>query len=200
LTPEEDLALAIFDAATALLGTAEPAVAAELRHMLAHRALPPPVPVTAHAAPSIQHHMPAVLASSWPVPFTGIAPALSACWQLLNWHYHYPDRPDLAANIGFAELIGPAGPLGSDKIRVGFTFMAPGIFYPLHDHPAVELYLVLSGHARWTRGTLTTGQDPGAAVLHASMEPHAMETATEPLLALYVWTGEIASPARYLPR
>ena len=199
MTPEEDLARAIFDAAIALLGNAEPEVAAELHHLLACRALPHPVPVTAHAAASIQHHMPAVLAASWPAPLTGIASALSACWQLLDWHYHYPERRDLAANIGFAELIGPAGPLRSDKIRVGFTFMAPGIFYPLHDHPAVELYFVLSGRAQWTRGTITAGQDPGTTILHASMEPHAMETATEPLLALYLWTGESTSPARYLP-
>jgi hypothetical protein len=199
LTPEEELALAIFDAAAALIETVEPEVAAELRRLLACRSLPQPVPVTAHAAASIQHHMPAVLASSWPAPLTDIAPALSACWKRLDWYYHYPDRPDLAANIAFAELIGPAAPLWSDKIRVGFTFMAPGIFYPLHDHPAVELYLVLSGHAQWTRGTMTTSQDPGTTILHASMQPHAMQTTTEPLLALYLWTGEIASPARYLP-
>ncbi len=199
MTPEEDLARAIFDAATALIRTAEPAVAAALRPVLAHRALPQPVPVTAHAAASIQHHMPIMLASSWPAPLTGIASALAACWQRLDWHYHYPERPDLAANIGFAELIGPSGPLWSDKIRAGFTFMAPGIFYPLHDHPAVELYIVLSGRAEWTRRTMTTNQDAGAAILHASMEPHAMKTVTEPLLALYVWTGDIASPARYLP-
>ena len=198
MTPEEDLARAIFDSATALMPIAAPEVAVELRHLLAQSSLPPPVPVTAHAAASIRHHMPAILASSWPAPLAGIVPAFSACWQRLDWHYHYPDRADLAANIGFAELIGPAAPLWSDAIRVGFTFMAPDIFYPLHDHPAVELYLVLSGHAQWTRGPTTTCQDPGMAVLHASMEPHAMETAAEPLLALYVWTGEIASPARYL--
>ncbi len=200
MTPEEDLALAIFDAANALMGNAAPEAAKELRHLLGFRPLPQPVPVTAHATASIQHHMPAVLAASWPAPLTAIASALSACWQRLDWHYHYPERPGLAANIGFAELIGPAGPLRSDKIRVGFTFMAPGIFYPLHDHPAVELYVVLSGQAQWTRGTVTTGQAPGTAILHASMEPHAMETAIEPLLALYLWTGEIESPARYLPR
>jgi hypothetical protein len=199
LTPEADLARAIFDAAAALMPNAGPEVAAELRHLLAQGSLSPPRPVIAHAAASIRHHMPAMLASSWPAPLAGIAPALAACWQLLDWHYHYPDRADLAANIGFAELIGPAAPLWSDRIRVGFTFMAPDIFYPLHDHPAVELYLVLSGHAQWTNGPTTTWRDPGMAVLHASLAPHAMQTAAEPLLALYVWTGEIASPARYLP-
>ena len=110
---------------------AEPEIAVELRRLLAERVLPPPIPVTAHAAASIRHHMPATHTSSWPAPLTAISPALAACWERLDWHYHYPDRPDLAANIGFAELIGPAAPLSLDKIRVGFTFMAPDTFYPL---------------------------------------------------------------------
>jgi hypothetical protein len=199
LTPEEHLACTIFDAAAALVDTAEREVAVELRHLLAERVLPLPMPVTAHAAASVRHHMPGIVTSSWPAPLAAIAPALATCWDRLDWHYHYPARPDLAENIGFAELIGPAAPLLSDKIRVGFTFMAPDIFYPPHGHPAVELYLVLSRHARWTRETVTTCQAPGASILHASLEPHAMETTIEPLLALYLWTGEITSPARYLP-
>jgi hypothetical protein len=31
---------------------------------------------------------------------------------------------------------------------------------------------------------------PGAVIHHASDEPHSMRTATEPLLAMYIWRSE----------
>ncbi len=130
-----------------------------------------------------------------------IADALAACSFPLPWRYHYPlraDAPDLAERIGFAELIGPAGPLISESNRIGFTLMAPETYYPWHAHPAVELYVVISGTARWMTATSGRELPPGAFVRHLSNEPHAMRTQREPLLALYAWSGDIASPAVYL--
>jgi quercetin dioxygenase-like cupin family protein len=123
----------------------------------------------------------------------------------LVWHYHYaphpgspPDAEDLAERIGFAELIGPRAPLTAPACRVGFTLLAPATCYPQHAHPAIELYLVISGHAQWT----TPGDErivpPGAFVLHSASKPHAMRTFAEPLLALYGWRGDIDTPAFYL--
>ena len=198
MSPEQTLARAIFDSAASLLAIVPADVARELRHLLTQ---PPPgaaVAITPAAVAAVRHHLPRMLATAFPAPLTPIGPALAGCWDRLDWHYHYPERPELAAGIAFAELVGPNAPLRAADIRVGFTFMAPAVFYPLHDHPAVELYIVLSGRAQWTRLAATTWQDPGAAILHASLEPHAMETAAEPLLALYLWSGEIAAPARYL--
>jgi mannose-6-phosphate isomerase-like protein (cupin superfamily) len=67
----------------------------------------------------------------------------------------------------------------------------------MHAHPARELYLVLSGRALWTAGTLSTQQNPGAFVFHPSGVAHAMQTAAEPLLALYSWRGDIMTPPYY---
>ena len=74
---------------------------------------------------------------------SAIAASLAALPGALPWYYHYAPRPgaaDLAERIAFAELIGPDGPLTAPACRVGFTLMAPATFYPLHAHPAIELY------------------------------------------------------------
>ena len=134
-----------------------------------------------------------------------IAAALAALPTPLQWHYHYAPRPgspshtaDLADRIGFAELIGPRAPLTAPDSRVGFTLMAPATFYPLHAHPAIELYMVISGHAQWTTPEAEQIVPPGDFVLHRTNQPHAMRTFAEPLLALYGWRGDIDTPAFYL--
>jgi mannose-6-phosphate isomerase-like protein (cupin superfamily) len=134
-------------------------------------------------------------------PTAGITTAMSALPAPLPWHYHYADRddaPDRAARIAFAELIGPRGPLAAPDCRIGFTLMAAGTFYPLHAHPAEELYLVLSGAALWMAPPAQRVAPPGGLILHPSNQPHAMRTDQQPLLALYGWSGDINSPAIYL--
>jgi hypothetical protein len=133
----------------------------------------------------------------------GAAPArmVAALSGTLPWHYHYrprPEAPDLADRIAFAELIGPDGPLTAPDCRIGFTLMAAETFYPMHAHPAVELYLVIAGRAQWMTPTTQRIVPPGGLVLHRANEPHAMRTAAEPLLALYGWQGDLLSPARYV--
>lgn len=151
-------------------------------------------------APSPDHS--AVLATALAAAGSNpIARALAALPTPLPWHYHYAprdDAPDLGARIGFAELIGPRGPLTAPDSRVGFTLMAPDTFYPLHNHPAVELYFVLAGTAEWITPPSQQFAPTGALILHKSNQPHAMRTTHEPLLALYAWSGDITSPAVYI--
>jgi mannose-6-phosphate isomerase-like protein (cupin superfamily) len=151
------------------------------------------------ARPSPSHA--ALLATALAAGTDPIGAALAAAPDALAWHYHYAPRPgeaDLSDRIAFAELIGPDGPLDAPDCRIGFTLMAPETLYPLHAHPAIELYLVLSGHARWTTPTSDRIVPPGDFVLHRSDEPHAMQTFGTPLLALYAWRGAIDVPAFYI--
>lgn len=157
-------------------------------------------PRAAHTAATANDHS-ALLARALAAASDPIATALRALREPLPWHYHYPQRddaPDLAARIGFAELIGPRGPLIAPDSRAGFTLMAPHTFYPLHRHPAVELYLVISGTAEWIAPPSQRFVPPGDYILHASNQPHAMRTAADPLLALYAWSGNLITPATYL--
>jgi mannose-6-phosphate isomerase-like protein (cupin superfamily) len=145
------------------------------------------------------------IAAGLTYPAAGIAAALAALPGPLPWRYSYPPRPgvpanavDLAERIAFAELIGPRAPLDAPGCRAGFTLIAPATFYPLHAHPAIELYLVISGHAQWTTPDAERIVPPGEFVLHGTSQPHAMRTFAEPLLALYGWRGDLDTPAFYL--
>jgi quercetin dioxygenase-like cupin family protein len=138
--------------------------------------------------------------SQGPQNLAGIAAAVTQVRERLPWVYHYAPRAgeaDLADRIAFAEFIGPEAPLRVPSVRIGFTLIAPHTAYPLHAHPAVELYWVLYGHARWAARQGERVVPPGDFVLHDSGEPHAMHTAAEPLLALWGWSGDIDTPAFY---
>ncbi|CCG08623.1 dimethylsulfonioproprionate lyase family protein [Pararhodospirillum photometricum] len=116
----------------------------------------------------------------------------------LPWRYGYAprsDAPGLENRMGWAELVGPEAPFLSSSICLGLTVIGPNTHYLPHRHPAVEVYLVLAGHALWWGEGLTTEPPPGAFILHPSQAVHAMRTGTEPLLALYTWSGDIQSPS-----
>ena len=121
----------------------------------------------------------------------------------LHWLSLEPDYVGEQAAAGFAytQLIGPpidlqnVSKFASDKIAAGFILQAPGIFYSPHYHKAIEFYGVLAGTARWQLGSQPpTWQPSGSCIFHDSDVPHAMETADEPLLAIWAWLGEVDSP------
>ncbi|CAH2598796.1 Cupin domain-containing protein [Rhodovastum atsumiense] len=145
----------------------------------------------------VLRHLPACLQAT----DKGLAEALAPLADHLPWHYGYPprrDAPDLGRDIAFAELVGPAAPLHSDEVCLGLTLIGPHSFYPLHAHPAAELYWVLSGAAAWTAGQVTQVHPPGSYILHPPNLPHAMRTGAVPLLAAYTWTGEVAISSVYV--
>ncbi len=120
----------------------------------------------------------------------------------LEWTYSYPDTArthGLESAMAFTQIIGPRGCFDSLAIRVGLTLIAPGTHYPLHAHPASELYLVVAGTARWETETSPAHLcPPGSLILHSSKMAHAMETGAEPMLAIYSWRGDVVSPSVYL--
>jgi len=130
-----------------------------------------------------------------------IARTLTGYCDSLPWSYHYEPRAgecDLATRIAFAELIGPDGPMDAPDCRLGFTLMAADTYYPMHAHPAVELYLVISGDAEWQTPSARRMVPPGQFVLHRSNEPHAMRTFAQSLIALWGWSGDLDTPAAYV--
>ena len=110
---------------------------------------------------------------------------------LLSWHQTYK-QPAVGAqfldNYGYTELAGVAGPLPSQRLACGFLLLGPATLYPRHRHEAEEIYVPLSGIAAWQPGSQHWhDESPGTLIHHASNEPHAMRTSTQPLLALYLW-------------
>lgn len=155
-----------------------------------------PTPIPPHP---LRKHLPqtlAILTETSP----RIAGILAPLAGLLPWRYGYQPRadyPGLDQAMGWAELVGPKAPFRSDEVCLGLTLIGPDTYYRPHHHPAIELYHVLAGHAEWTADTQSSHPSPGTYILHHSGQVHAMRTNTEPLLALYAWTGDVHAPSEW---
>lgn len=100
---------------------------------------------------------------------------------------------EISGRNAYAEVVGPDGPLRSEKCRFGFYLQAPNCLYPAHSHAAEELYLILSGMADWRLDGAAAFR-PGARELvhHLPWQSHEMRTGSAPLLALWVWLGDLS--------
>lgn len=120
----------------------------------------------------------------------------------LRWTFDYkphPLYPDLGSRIAFADIAGPTNLKRSDDLLVGLTLIAPDSLYPAHAHPAIELYLPIGGTAIWTAGAQPAARrGPGSLILHPSNIAHTTRTETEPLVAVYIWRGDLSSPSVFL--
>ncbi len=119
----------------------------------------------------------------------------------LHWRQTYTTKdldPAFLDNYGWSEIVGAVGPLASERIACGFLILGPSTHYPHHRHAAEELYVPLHGTAAWQQGdAVWRERPPGTPIHHRSEEPHAMRSAGQPLLALYVWRGaNLAHKAR----
>lgn len=182
-TPDGDLV----DRARAFLARDAPAVAqaflTDWPDTGARRAVPPhPLPVARWLS---------VAARGTSAPANSLLALLAAVADSLAWRQTYTAK-DLGAtfmdNYGWTELVGPRGLAPSERLACGILTLGPHTHYPSHRHEAYEVYVPLAGTAKWQQGESSwQNRAPGTAVEHASDVPHAMRTATEPLVALYLW-------------
>ncbi|MER3381741.1 dimethylsulfonioproprionate lyase family protein [Pectobacterium aroidearum] len=124
-----------------------------------------------------------------------LAPALS-------WNFDYsphPDFPSLDDKIAFTQFVGPEDRWISSQLAIGLTLIAPKTHYPAHCHPATEIYLPMAGMGLWAmeNGDYFPRQ-PGELIFHRSGIAHATQAQKEPVLALYIWHGDIRSPSEWL--
>jgi quercetin dioxygenase-like cupin family protein len=119
--------------------------------------------------------------------------ALEACASRLPWTANgLPKSEGLENGYAFIEIVGPDGLGGPDTLRFGLYLQAPATDYPAHDHEAEEFYYVLSGHAEWQKNDgAYEVREPGTLVHHLPRERHAMRTGDAPLLAMWIWAGNI---------
>jgi hypothetical protein len=198
-------------------------LAGETRRLLADRAQPaldpfldawpPPAPlrtVTPVSLPVVQWL--AAIPLSQPVrhaaspadapPYgSALIATLRAAAPLLSWRQTYGKGTlpaQFMANYGWTELIGPRGPLPSERFACGFLLLGPDTLYPRHNHEAREFYIPIFGEAEWLQGdAFWRSRAPGTLIDHASQEVHAMQTGAQPLVALYLWqSADLAQSAR----
>ena len=104
------------------------------------------------------------------------------------------------ANYGYAVIAGPAdgppAPIRCETMALGILLLGPDTHYPLHSHPAVELYVTLSGDGDWWREPGPWRSEPvRTAIYHAPNVRHATGAGAVPLLAVYLWRGDLTTHA-----
>ncbi len=195
--------------AARLEGAAEPppAVCRALQTALASVAvagLPATTRTTVRSSLPVLRHWPRALELVGDSAAASVLPSLQALAPAFDWMQNpnyraNPPSPGFLENYGYAQLAGPAGVptlVETGACAFGLLLLGPGLLYPSHRHPAVELYLPLTP-GEWQRGPEPwRAVPPATPIHHPSGLSHAMRAGAGPLLALYLWQGDLATHAR----
>lgn len=121
--------------------------------------------------------------------------ALMAAAPAARWRDTYRDTGygvTLHAHFGCYEILGRDTPLGVDGMRSFVIYQKPGFHYPLHHHPAEELYFVVAGEGEFLlEGSPSKVLRPGDTAFHPSNVPHALSTTDHPIIAYVLWRGDL---------
>lgn len=80
--------------------------------------------------------------------------------------------------------------------RIGLFLLAPNLFYPLHQHAALEVYFAVSGELNLQHRCdgvpfrLTAGQHS----VTPTNRVHSLTTGDSPCLLAYAWAGDLTAP------
>lgn len=115
-----------------------------------------------------------------------------------------PPSNDFGDNYGYSVICGPQGGppalITDPDIAFGLMFLGPRTHYPLHHHPADELYYTLTGPSFWRAGHADwVSRGTEATIHHPSWMPHATLSAERPLVLLYIWEGDLDIDATFIP-
>ncbi|WP_440111396.1 dimethylsulfonioproprionate lyase family protein [Paenibacillus sp. QZ-Y1] len=133
---------------------------------------------------------------------SSLAAAIRPLAPFLHWAFGYPPHPlhpNLESHVSFAQIIGPEDLGRADHLLMGLTLLAPETLYPAHVHPANEIYIPIGGTGVWTKGSeQPTPRAPGSFILHQSGMVHTTESKLDPVLALYIWRGDLITSSKFL--
>ncbi|MGJ7038653.1 hypothetical protein J2Y63_001908 [Shinella sp. BE166] len=115
-----------------------------------------------------------------------------------------PPSSDFGANYGYGVICGPQGGpptlIEDPDIAFGLMFLGPKTHYPLHHHPADELYYTVTAPSFWRAGTADwTRRGIDEIIHHPPWLPHATLSAERPLVLLYIWEGDLKTDAAFIP-
>lgn len=130
-----------------------------------------------------------------------VAAALADIEEFLHWKQN-PNYSDAVMgegymdNYAYAEIIGPDGFFPGQDFLLGLLLIGPNRLYRDHRHPAPELYWLLTGPSDWRKDQgAFVSRSAGETIWHPPRMSHATRTRESPLLAVWAWTRDTASPA-----
>jgi hypothetical protein len=200
-----DLARLVEGAACDGEGAADCRRFAALVRELRSEAAQTPAAAAPFALPVCRFWVPALAATDAEAPLAGMIHALGALGPWLAWvqnpnYRRSPPSADFLDGYGYAVIAGPAeGPpalLAHAALALGVLLLGPRTHYPQHRHPATEIYVPLNA-GEWWRGDGPWHSEPAGAVIHHGSEVvHATRAGDAPLLAIYLWSGDLRTHAR----
>jgi mannose-6-phosphate isomerase-like protein (cupin superfamily) len=115
-----------------------------------------------------------------------------------------PPNAEFGDNYGYGVICGldsgPPALISDSEIAFGLMLLGPTTHYPLHHHPADEIYHAITGPSQWRAGDEPwSWRNPGETVHHPPWVPHATLSGDKPLVVLYVWQGDLETEAAFLP-
>lgn len=119
----------------------------------------------------------------------GLVRALGRVAERLQWEYGYQRVPrGLRPKYAYAELMGPRGPVVSERLILGLVLFAPRCTYPAHSHRGIsESYICLSGVVSENDAGVFA---PGSLIFNPPFHNHRLTTGDfEPTLLAFAWTG-----------
>ena len=134
-----------------------------------------------------------------------LAAALAPLTPALAWtqnpnYRRRPPEPTFLDRYGYAVIAGPPdGPPAlahTPALALGVLLLGPSTHYPRHAHPALEVYYTLTDGEWWRDEGPWRPLPPGTAIVHAPHVRHATRAGDAPLLAVYLWRGDLATHAR----
>ncbi|MBD3803350.1 MAG: dimethlysulfonioproprionate lyase DddL [Rhodobacteraceae bacterium] len=140
-------------------------------------------------AKPVTAHLPRALDLGERGAVAGLARALGHVAPALTWEYGYEKVPKaLARKYAYCEVLGPRGPVRSERLILGFVLFAPKTTYPQHSHSEIEeSYISVSGP--WSEND-TAVHAPGSLILNRPDHEHRITTADiDPCLLAYAWVG-----------
>lgn len=120
---------------------------------------------------------------------SAMARALSRVAPELTWEYGYEKVPKtLAQKYAYCEVLGPRGPIRSERLILGYVLFAPRTTYPQHSHADIEeSYISIAGD--WSENDAAV-HAPGSLILNGPGVEHRITTSDlDPCLLAYAWVG-----------
>ena len=83
-------------------------------------------------------------------------------------------------------------PIRSQRIILGLMYIETNNVYPNHAHASKETYCIIAGKYWMKKGNQDFDEKRGSdIIIHEPHEIHALKTMNEPVLVVWVQTGDI---------